>query len=247
MSEDFVIERKILKKYIGKSKEPVIPYGVKKIARSAFENAKIHTVTIPETVTEIAEEAFLCSDIREIEIPKSVTKIGKGAFSVCEKLRKVTILGKIGEGEGRIPWIFCVCPELKEVNLPDDMPRASGILSGAGKIKRVELLPTETEVMPLAFNGCWGLKEVTIPKGVTKIGFGAFGGCRSLRKIVLPEGVTEIAEKAFSGCSNLKTVVIPKSVKSIGIDSFEGCCNLGARTAAKINKIAEAAASEEDR
>ena len=230
MPKDFEIKRKVLIKYNGKSKNPVIPEGVEKIGKSAFEVAEIDSVTIPETVKEIGEDAFRGSDIREIVIPETVTKIGEKAFFLCEDLRKIKISGNI---EGEIPRIFCVCKRLSEIEIPEDMPRASGILSGSA-IKKAELLPTETEIKDFAFIGCWKLREITIPEGVTKIGYGAFSTCESLRKIVLPEGLEEICDKAFYGCRNLRTVVVPKSLKYVGAGAFADCPNLGVRTISKL-------------
>ena len=86
MPEDFEIKRKVLIKYLGKSKNPVIPEGVKKIAPDAFANADIETVSIPETVTEICENAFIGSYLREVTIPKSVLHMGEGAFALCQDL-----------------------------------------------------------------------------------------------------------------------------------------------------------------
>ncbi|MBR3611599.1 MAG: leucine-rich repeat domain-containing protein [Oscillospiraceae bacterium] len=237
MPKDFEIKRKVLIKYNGKSKNPVIPEGIKKIGKCAFEAAEIDSVKIPESVTEIGADAFRGSDIREIEIPESVTKIEKEAFFLCQNLRKINIPEKIAEME-EIPRIFCVCKRLEEVELSENMPRACGILSGTG-IKKAELLPTETEIKPLAFIGCWKLREVIIPEGVTKIGYGAFATCESLQKIVLPEGMTEIDDKAFYGCRNLRTVVVPKSLKHVGISSFTDCPNLGVRTISKIENLGE--------
>ena len=206
MPEDFEIKRKVLIKYHGKSKNPVIPEGVRKIGKNAFESSEIYTVMIPDSVTEIAEDAFAGSCIREITIPKSVEKIGKRAFSLCSDLRSFTLLGKLKSFD---QWIFCACEKLSEIHIPDDMPKALGIYSGACKIKKVELLPTEKEVCDLAFNGCYGLKEVVIPEGVVRIGRGAFGCCNKLEKIVLPESVEEIDDRAFMSCYKLKTVTIP--------------------------------------
>lgn len=240
MPEEFEIKRNVLIKYNGNSKNPVIPYGVKKIASDAFSGAKIETVSIPETVKEICDNAFIGSRLREVTVPESVEHIGEGAFSLCDHLRSFTVLnGKMTVGTGPFGFIFCACRRLSEVNLPDDMPRATGIFGGASKVRSVKLLPTETEIRPLAFDGCYYLKEVIIPEGVTKIGYGAFMDCIALRKIVLPEGVTVIEPKAFYNCRNLRTVVIPKSLKRVGANSFEDCYKLGARTAAKIDKIEE--------
>ena len=240
MLEEFEIKRKVLIKYNGDSKNPVIPYGVKKIASDAFYCAKIDTVSIPETVKEICDNAFIGSYLREVTIPKSVEHIGEGAFALCDYLHSFTVLNsKMTIGTGPVGTIFCACRRLSEVNLPDDMPRATGIYNGASKVKSVKLLPTETEIAPLAFCGCYYLKEVIIPEGVTKIDYGAFMDCIALRKVILPEGVTEIGIKAFYNCRSLRTVIIPKSVKTVGANSFADCYNLGERTKAKIDKIEE--------
>mgnify|MGYP003295933686 CR=1 FL=1 len=131
------------------------------------------------------------------------------------------------------PVVNTFTPVLPEIEIPEDMPRACGILSGSA-IKKAELLPTETEIKDLAFIGCWKLREITIPEGVTKIGYGAFSTCESLRKIVLPEGLEEIYDKAFYGCRNLRTVVVPKSLKYVGAGAFADCPNLGVRTISKL-------------
>lgn len=64
---------------------------------------------------------------------------------------------------------------------------------------------------------------MTIPSGVTSIGYGVFRGCVSLTSISIPSGVTSIDEKAFSGCSGLTSVYayapVPVSVAS---DAFMG-------------------------
>ena len=240
MPEDFEIKRKVLIKYNGKSKNPVIPEGVKKIAPDAFANADIETVSIPETVTEICENAFIGSYLREVTIPKSVLHMGEGAFALCEHLRSFTVLnGKMTFGTKGINSVFCANKRLSEVNLPEDMPRATGFLSGAGKLKSVELLPTETEIKPMAFYTCASLCEVIIPEGVTKIGAGAFMDCVSLRKIVLPESVAEIEDRAFENCFRLRTVVFSGNLKKIGSGAFNDCDSLGARTIAKIEKISD--------
>ena len=238
LTEDFEIKRKVLIKYNGKSKYPVVPDGVKKIAADAFASAKIDGVSIPESVTEICDNAFIGAHIKEIVIPKTVEHIGYGAFALCEHLRSFTILNpNTTFGSKSAKFIFCACKRLCEVDLPKEMPRATGILSGASKIKSVKLLATETEIEPLAFEGCCSLKEVIIPEGVTKIGCGAFMDCTGLKKIVLPESVEEIGANAFENCQNLKTVVFPKNIKRIGSNAFDYCYSLGARTVGNIEKI----------
>ena len=83
-----------------------------------------------------------------------------------------------------------------------------------------------TEIGYHAFNGCPNLTSVTIPEGVTEIRGSAFSGCANLTSVTIPAGVTEIGEEAFSGCANLTSVIIPAGVTEIWRGAFRGCAKL---------------------
>lgn len=83
-----------------------------------------------------------------------------------------------------------------------------------------------TEIGSMAFNGCTGLTEVTIPDLVTKIGYCAFYGCTGLTKITIPDLVNEIEYDAFHGCTGLMEITIPNSVTAVGKDAFNSCSSL---------------------
>ena len=82
---DFVIEKGILKKYMGKDTE----------------------VVIPDDVTSIGDEAFRdCRSLTSVKIPDSVANIGLEAFSGCSSLTSVAILGSVTSIDGHA---FCGC------------------------------------------------------------------------------------------------------------------------------------------
>ena len=70
------------------------------------------------------------------------------------------------------------------------------------------------------------IKYVTLPDGLTSIGYSAFAECSSLTSITIPNSVTSIGGSAFEGCSSLTSITIPNSVTSIGSFAFHKCYSL---------------------
>ena len=75
-----------------------------------------------------------------------------------------------------------------------------------------------------------GIKVIVIPekidgKPVVAIADNAFAGT-DITGITLPSGVTDIGWFAFFGCVSLMNVTLPDSVASIGYDAFANCPKL---------------------
>ena len=69
-----------------------------------------------------------------------------------------------------------------------------------------------------------GVKTVTFNvNGSTAIASNMFEGCRGLTSLTIPEGVTEIGYCAFDNCINLESVKIPNSVTTIRNAAFFNC------------------------
>ena len=127
-----------------RTKEVVIPEGVRIVLNSSFENCSVTSVKFPDSVVNIEDKAFYsCRNLKhvdfghgithigskaswhvfaacgleEVEIPEQVTYIGRGAFWSCE-LKKVTF----HEGLLAIDTdAFSANVELEEVTIPDNM------------------------------------------------------------------------------------------------------------------------------
>jgi hypothetical protein len=79
-----------------------------------------------------------------------------------------------------------------------------------------------------AFHGCDAFTSVSIPSSVTVLHVGAFYGCASLQSVIF-EGVSTlntISNSVFQNCANLISLSIPNSVTTIGHGVFSMCTGL---------------------
>ena len=84
----------------------------------------------------------------------------------------------------------------------------------------ISIPATFTEINPLAFYGCYGLKTVNIPSTVRYIGSYAFEFCDELETINGAANVIGINNGAFWSCTKLKSITFGVALKSIGSYAF---------------------------
>lgn len=200
---DMKIKDGVLVKYLGRDRDVVIPDGITKIGKVAFQSCKkLHKITISEGVAVIENSAFIsCSNLESIVLPDSLTVIDKWAFAHCSNLESIAFpenLTAIGQSA------FLSCENLTSIRIPKGV----------------------TVINDNAFEYCLDLESIVLPDGLTKIGEWAFAHCEKLRQIIIPEGVTVIEYGAFAHCSNLESIVFPETLTVIGHSAFLSCENL---------------------
>ena len=112
----------------------------------------------------------------------------------------------------------------------------------------IEYCPV-TEIRDNAFYECTSLKQISLPKGLKKIGHHCFYGCSSLESIIIPDtvteadigcfcgcitmtnavvssGMTELPESFFRACTSLTDIRLPDGITNIGDFCFSGCTSL---------------------
>ena len=109
------------------------------------------------SVTIIGDNAFVESKITTLVLPAAVTTIRSGAFSFCSELTSVDFGGVTVIGQN-------------------------------------------------AFQSCTSLKSVTIPAGVKTLESSTFAFCEELTEISLPAGLSSVGYSALMNCAKLKTI-----------------------------------------
>lgn len=157
-----------------------------------------------------------------------------------------------GTWEENIQWFFDSESHTLTISGSGEMPNAEhegwaawGNL--AEEIHYIAIAEGITSIGDFAFAGCIQLKEITIPKTVTRIGESAFERTSlghidlhdgityigpsafewsALEEIIIPAGVTALNFGVFRECGNLKSVVLPEGLTTIDGDAFTDCTSL---------------------
>ena len=203
-----------------KLKNITIPNSVTYMSDGVFKNCTaLETVQLSTEINGIREEMFYnCVSLKTITIPNKVNYIGKSAFQNCKSLTNITIPNHVASIEG---GAFSGCTGLTEVELPTSInDLTSNPFSGCTSLTTLTVDSGNTKYGS-AGNTIYtkdnpktlvcvagGLTSVTIPDGVTKIGWGAFGGCIHLTEVKLPASINQLQGNPFSGCTNLTTLTV---------------------------------------
>ncbi len=204
-----------------------IPNSVTSIGKSSFYHCcGITNITIPDSVISIDDNAFISTRLTEITIPDSVKSIGGMAFSYTDITSLI-----IGEGLDSLDGsAFNGCYQLEKIEVSIENRKYHSvrncIIETESKTLVVgcknSIIPDDGSVTSIgddAFSNK-GITSITIPYGVTSIGFAAFFGCIDITSINIPDSVTYIGDQAFDDCIGLASVTIPQSVTAIGDDAF---------------------------
>lgn len=167
----------------------VFPKGITEIRERAFYYAAIETITIPKDV-ELQFEAFSHSAIKSLYFEEGITRIGT-------------------EMSGAV---FSYCHSLKDVYLPSTIKKVRGFM-GCSSLSNIELPEGLEEIEGSAFDNT-GLKNITIPSTVKKIGWLALGSYFNTIHIkVMPDGLTLESPVIRQQEIQYVTVYVPKGTK----------------------------------
>ena len=201
----------------------VIIHSIETIGYNAFRFCtSLQNVRIETNCTVIYSGAFnYCARLETVSLPNSLEYIGKEVFSNCKSLHFVNIPESCTVIDEEA---FLGCESLTEINLPESFRYIkTSAFKGSG-LKQITVPGTVEKIGDDSFSDCKHLEEAIVKDGVCRIGMGAFANCSSLIQIDI-SNIKTIYDEAFSQCGNITEVVI-SSVEELYDNSFLGCVSL---------------------
>ena len=189
-----------IKKYIGNGEKVEIPQFIGEFP-----------------VTKIGHSAFEHSEITEIIIPDGIRIIGCHAFFQCEKLKKITLQGRIDYCD----YAF-INSAIEEIEGIEYLINCNLYLS----LNRTPFYEnTKTLIIKDKLVWCREKSDVIcIPDYIKKISYYAFAHSEA-KKIILPENLEKIESLAFYN-SSINEIYIPDSVTEFCGSAIHNCYQL---------------------
>ena len=184
----------VIKKYLGKDVEVIIPEVIKTFPVVSIEHGAFSFVSIGD------DGVFSYSGSESITIPDSVKVIGDYAFNDCRNLKTVTL----GEGVERIGESAFSSSGLESITIPDSVKVIGGYaFNDCRNLKTVILGKGVERIGSYAFYSS-GLESITIPDSVKEIEHSAFGFCSKLTTFnILTIRKINYDDFIFYDCPNL--------------------------------------------
>ena len=184
-----------------RTKEVVVPDGVRVISSSSFKNCSIVSVKFPDSVVNIEDKAFYnCKSLKHVDFGHGITHIGSASS-----------------------WnVFASCG-LEEADIPEQVTYIGSGAFWACELKKVTFHEGLLKIASDAFGGNIGLEEVTIPDNMTHIGEEAFKSAKIVHiQNYLSDIVTAVGESTVFADNvgyteldiNGKSVFVPKHIKT---------------------------------
>ncbi len=206
-SENNCLIRKSDSTLIAACNTSVIPSCVKNIAKNAFVELNMTSLTIPNTVTHIEAGAFRTMRLKNISLP--IEGDGSPAWQSFASL--------FGDDREYMPSGM-------SVSITNGSTIHESAFYGSSFVSTINLPETIEALGANAFAYC-GLREINLPNTIEVLSDKVFLSCSGLREINLPNNLREI-HGAFSGCRNLEMLRIPASVTLIKGNAFQYCDGL---------------------
>ncbi len=206
--------------------------GIQRVETAAFAFSRLESIVVPDSITELGGMAFYgnfylksasvgngittiktrcfaaCTKLETVKLSASVQSVGEAAFEDCEKLKNVTFANGsqlVSIGGGAFAYTG-----LEQIALPASLV----VVQDGAFLKSMDLhtvtFGNNSQLQVIAaevFDGCYSLKNLSLPAQVRTIGDFAFRDT-ALEEITLPASLQQLGTAAFGSCSKLQNIYV---------------------------------------
>lgn len=207
------------------------------VGEAVFWQFADDTLTLSGTGETVAyffrgnDEIFDCpwesyrTKIRHVVVEEGITALGSNLFSLLPKLETVSLPESLETVSSNC---FSDNPLLRQINLPIHTDLGFAVFENCPSLFSDA---SDSEFQFLGEDYLYSYSgtdqaTVTVPDGVTRIGYNCFSEHNEIERVILPESVRRLDNMAFCFCENLRQITIPDELEIIGGNSFNGCAAL---------------------
>jgi len=207
-----------------------LPQTVTSMGQGVFQNCvSLTSVTLSDQLTSVPASTFEgCVNLVSANIPLSAAEIGEKAFYQNKKLITAMIpatVANIGTSafEGCEAMTTLVFEEGSLLTaLGTSESGHDNVFKGTGSLGSVRLPEGLTFIGAHVFEGS-GIKDFSIPAGVTSIGDYAFANCDNVSSVEIFANVLYLGDYAFFDCDALESATVSFGLEYFGALAFGGC------------------------
>ena len=178
----------------------------------------LEKVYLPDNITSVGLWGFRgCTALKEVRLSENLSQVADYGFSECKSLDNVVFPASMTSVANNS---FSNCVSLKTLDLGSSLliigPSA---FENDSTLQGIKIPETLYGLGVASFKNCVSLPNVTI-NSISSVGKQAFQGCTGLKWVSLSAKTTSIGENSFDGCSNIGYVKSYAETPPEGLANF---------------------------
>ncbi|MCL2115957.1 MAG: leucine-rich repeat domain-containing protein [Methanobrevibacter sp.] len=166
-SLDFTIDKGVLMKYNGESREVEVPSGVRAISNTAFFSQNtLRKIVLPEGLNELQGGFYGCSNLETVILPDSIENFPPSTFHGCISLKSV-VLPKNLKNLGMNAFYDCL--KLTSIEIPPMVESVeTGIFMNCESLETIFCYENTEFGKDYNFIGCDSLVSINVLDSKTR-------------------------------------------------------------------------------
>lgn len=178
----------------------------------------LEEVYLPDNITSVGLWGFRsCTALKTARLSQKLSQVADYGFSECKSLDNVVFPASMTSVADNS---FSNCTSLKTLDLGSSLliigPSA---FENDSTLQSIVIPETLYGLGVAAFKSCVSLPNVTI-RSISSVGKQAFQGCTGLKWVSLSDKTTSLGENSFDGCSNIAYVKSYAEMPPEGLANF---------------------------